>query len=102
MILEENLFVHKNQLHPNNPNIGFAFASSSYPYRLTNFDGEYHVFRSIPIEKVKALLAKVTDIEKIIQLFYLEDLYEMDIPLICVNNHQEIDKQYIKKYSKLR
>lgn len=102
MILEENLFVHKNQLYPNNPNIGFAFASSSYPYRLTNFDGEYHVFRSIPIEKVKALLAKVTDIEKIIQLFYLEDLYEMDIPLICVNNLQEIDKQYIKKYSKLR
>lgn len=69
---------------------------------MTNFDGEYHVFRSIPIEKVKALLAKVTDIEKIIQLFYLEDLYEMDIPLICVKNHQEIDKQYIKKYSKLR
>ena len=102
MILEENLFVHKNQLHPNNPNIGFAFSNSSYPYRLTNFDGEYHVFRSIPIEKVKALLAKATDIEKIIQLFYLEDLYEMDIPLICMNNYQEIDKQYIKKYSKLR
>lgn len=102
MILEENLFVHKNQLHPNKPNIGFAFANSSYPYRLTIYDGEYHVFRSIPIEKVKALLAKPMDMEKIIQLLYLEDLYEMNIPLISMNNNQEIDKQYIKKYSKLR
>ena len=81
--------------------IGSLFSSTSYPYRLTNSEGEYHVFESIPLEKVKSILVGPMDINRMIQLFYLEELYKIDIPLICMNNYQEVDKGYIKKYSKL-
>ncbi len=98
MILDEDLLVFQNQDYLD---IGSLFSSTSYPYRLTNSEGEYHVFESIPLEKVKSILVGPMDINRMIQLFYLEELYKIDIPLICMNNYQEVDKGYIKKYSKL-
>ena len=99
MILDEDLLVFQNHDYLN---MGKVFTNSSYPYRLTNYEGEYHVFQSIPLEKVNSILANPWDIEKIIQIFYLEDLYQNNIPLICIHNNIEIDKEYIKKYSRLR
>ena len=99
MILDEDLFVFQNQDYLN---AGEVFTKTSYPYRLTNYKEEYHVFQSIPLEKVNSILANPWDIEKIIQISYLEDLYQNNIPLICIHNNIEIDKEYIKKYSRLR
>lgn len=78
------------------------FKYSSYPFRITNFDGEYHVLNSISLDKVKAIFASEKDINKLVKIVYIQELFENKLPLVAINDNSYIEQDVIKKYCKIR
>lgn len=82
--------------------INDSFENSSYPFRNTNYVGEYHVLNSITMDKVKAIFASTYDISDLVKIIYLQDLFENRLPLVEIADNSYIDKEVIKRYCKIK
>ncbi len=83
------------------------FVDSSYPFR-PGMEGEYQVYESISLNHAKGILIPNKDIISLIQMVYFEDLFDIQIPLILLddkkitNNKAIVDNKEIKKYTKIK
>lgn len=82
--------------------ISFNFTDTSYPLRVPNYEGEYHVLNSICLDKVKAIFATTDNLYELAKIVYVLDLFENDLPIIEIKDNSYIDREVIKKYCKVR
>ncbi len=78
-----------------------SFRNTSYPLRTSHFISEFQAFQCISLENAKGVLVpmNLVDISKMI---YLQEFSKNNLPLICTENQQIIDKEQIKKLVKLK
>ena len=81
--------------------IAIEFLNSKYPLRNPNYDGELHVLDKINLDKSIGIFASQIKIDELVQITYLQELFQNNIPLILFEDNTYIDKEVIKKYSKV-
>lgn len=77
------------------------FLDSKYPLRKPAHDGELHVLDKINLDKSIGIFVSQNRIDELVQIVYLQELFQNEIPLIQFENNTYIDKEVIKKYSKV-
>lgn len=77
------------------------FLNSKYPIRNPYYIGELHVLDRINLDKSIGIFVSQSKIEELIQITYLQEQFQNDIPLILFEDNTYVDKKAIKKYSKL-
>lgn len=89
----EDIIIPKNRL--------YDFRYTSYPIRETGTDGEYQVKDIITKDHFKCLLAKKSTPITLSQVILLNELFDLNLPIILESTMSKIDIDYIKKYIKL-
>lgn len=74
---------------------------TKYPLRL-GIDGEYQVRDYISLDRALCILSPMNKIADIVQMIYLQELYGNNLPIVLKETNQVIDKEYVKKYVKLK
>ena len=74
---------------------------TKYPLR-SGIDGEYQVRDYISLDRAKCILSPTKNIKDIVRIIYLQELYGNNLPIVLKETEQVIDKEYVKKYVKLR
>ena len=77
------------------------FLNSKYPLRNPECDGELHVLDKINLDKSIGIFVSQNRIDELVQIVYLQELFQNEIPLIKFEDNTYIDKEVIKKYSKV-
>ncbi len=77
------------------------FSDSKYPFRNPSLDGELHVLDKINLDKSIGIFVSQNRIDELVQIVYLQELFQNEIPLIQFEDNTYIDKDVIKKYSKV-
>lgn len=77
------------------------FLDSRYPLRKPNIVGELHVLDKINLDKSIGIFVSQNRIDELVQIVYLQELFQNEIPLIEFEDNTYIDKDVIKKYSKV-
>ena len=83
------------------PKITDEFLNSKYPIRNTGHQGELHVLDKINLDKAIGIFVSQNRIDELVQIVYLQELFQNEIPLIQFEDNTYIDKDVIKKYSKV-
>lgn len=78
------------------------FRDTDYPFRMTNYAWEFHVLNSISLDKVKAIFVASSDILRLAQIVYIQELFENNLPLVEISDCSYIDNDVIKKYCKMK
>lgn len=82
-----------------------TFKDTAYPYRIPYHEGEYHVLNHINLDKTEGIYVKkdsVAEIIRLIQIVYLQELFENHLPLIDITDNSYINSKAIKRYSKIK
>ena len=77
------------------------FLDSKYPLRNPGLDGELHVLDKINLDKSIGIFVSQNRIDELVQMVYLQELFQNEIPLIQFEDNTYIDRDVIKKYSKV-
>ncbi len=81
----------------------YDFSKSSYPFRSGLSEDEEQVFREIKLDdKAKAISVSNNDLIELSQILYLTELYGFNLPLIDTEIQKVVDRNYIKKYIKIK
>lgn len=101
IILDDNMQIFNGEdiAIPNNL-IG-DFQYTSYPIRMTGTEGEYQVKNIISREHFDSLLATKGDILGLAQVMLLNELYDLNLPIVLESTMSKIDTAYVKKYIKI-
>ena len=99
-ILTDNICVFGNPKFGNQM-LANEFSNSKYPLRKPNYDGELHVLDKINLDKAIGIFTSQSKISELVQITYLQELFQNNIPLILFEDNTYIDKNVIKKYSKI-
>ena len=99
-ILTDNICVFGKQKF-GHQRLANEFSNSKYPLRNPSIDGELHVLDKINLDKSIGIFASKRKIDELVQITYLQELFQNDIPLILFEDNTYIDKGVIKKYSKV-
>ena len=99
-ILTDNICAF-SQTEFNKLDIAPQFRNSKYPFRETAYSGELHVLDKINLDKSLGIFISQNRIDELVQIVYLQELFENEIPLIKFEDNTYIDKDVIKKYSKV-
>lgn len=78
-----------------------SFMKSAYPYRKTNFDGEFHVLNHILLDKANGIFSSNRELTEMVQIVYLQELFDNSLPLVLFENKGIVDKSEVKRYSKI-
>lgn len=77
------------------------FRNTSYPIRETGKDGEYQVKNIITKDHFDSLLAIKDEPITLSQIVLLNELYDLNLPIVYDDTMSKIDSENIKKYIKL-
>ena len=101
IILDDNMQIFNGEdiAIPNNL-IG-DFQYTSYPIRMTGTEGEYQVKNIISREHFDSLLATKGDVLGLAQVMLLNELYDLNLPIVLESTMSKIDTAYVKKYIKI-
>ncbi len=77
------------------------FRNTSYPIRETGKDGEYQVKNIITKDHFDSLLAMKDEPIALSQIVLLNELYDLNLPIVYDDTMSKIDSENIKKYIKL-
>lgn len=99
IILNADICAFKNQRDVTA--IYTPFLETSYPYRQTNFEGEYHVLNHIMLDRANGIFASNRQLTEMVQIVYLQELFDNSLPLVLFENKGIVDKSEVKKYSKI-
>ena len=83
-------------------NLENEFKDTKYPIRITTRDGEHQVLDKISLEHAKFFLAFPKDSIQLAQLTLLNDIYNLNLPIILEPTKSKIDTGYIKKHIKIK
>ena len=78
-----------------------TFRNTSYPIRGTGKLGEYQVKNLITKEHFDSLLATKDNLIILAQLILLNEIYDLNLPIVYENTMSKIDTLNIKRYIKL-
>lgn len=77
------------------------FRNTSYPIRETGKDGEYQVKNIITKDHFDSLLAMKDEPITLSQIVLLNELYDLNLPIVYDDTMSKIDPENIKKYIKI-
>lgn len=83
------------------PKITDEFLNSKYPLRNSGHQGELHVLDKINLDKSIGIFVSQNRIDELVQIVYLQELFQNGIPIILFEDNTYVDKDVIKKYSKV-
>ena len=78
-----------------------AFTYSNYPFRSSGHFGEWQVLNKISLDKSLGIFVSSNKIMELVQIIYLQELLQNNIPLVLLEDNTLIDKNIIKKYLKV-
>ena len=99
-ILTDNICAF-SQTEFNQLDLVTQFKDSKYPFRSPTYSGELHVLDKINLDKAIGIFVSQTRIDELVQIVYLQELFQNEIPLILFKDNTYVDKDIIKKYSKV-
>ena len=77
------------------------FRNTSYPIRETGKDGEYQVKNIITKDHFDSLLAMKDEPITLSQIVLLNELYDLNLPIVYDDTMSKIYPENIKKYIKI-
>ncbi len=104
IILDNNMqiFNENKLIMPGLPKVIIdTFRNTSYPIRGTGKLGEYQVKNLITKEHFDSLLATKDNLIILAQLILLNEIYDLNLPIVYENTMSKIDTLNIKRYIKL-
>ena len=99
-ILTDNICAF-SQTEFNQLDLVTQFKDSKYPFRSPAYSGELHVLDKINLDKAIGIFVSQNRIDELVQIVYLQELFQNEIPLIQFEDNTYIDRDVIKKYSKV-
>ena len=103
IILDDNMQVnHQIKLEFNNPFDKSLFSDTSYPIRTSGIEGECHIFEKISRDHFKCLLTCSNDNIKLAQIIFLNEAYNLDLPIVLEETKSKIDTDFVKKHIKIK
>ena len=99
-ILTDNICAF-SQTEFNQLDLVTQFKDSKYPFRSPTYSGELHVLDKINLDKAIGIFVSQNRIDELVQIVYLQELFQNEIPLIQFEDNTYIDRDVIKKYSKV-
>lgn len=77
------------------------FKYSNYPFREFGLVGECQVLNRICLDKSLGIFVSRNKIMELVQITYLQELLQNNIPLVLLEDNTFVDKNIIKKYSRV-